>query len=79
MLSSQELVNLLTQMDPLIQGFTQGAAEIFDSTYIVDVLCNYFFSFTYTFVVLLTCWFITDKIVEPRLLKSMPVHISDGR
>lgn len=65
-----------TPMDPLIQGFTQGATDILDSTYTVNILCNYFFSFASTFTVILTCWFITDKIIEPRLNAHMPVKIS---
>lgn len=57
-----------------MQGFTQGAAHIIDPSYNVNVLCNYFLSFGSTFGVILVCWFITDKIVEPRLLKSMPLN-----
>ncbi len=60
-------------IDPIMQGFTQEAARIIDPTYNVNVLCNYFFSVGGTFFVLAACWFVTDKIVEPRLNAHMPV------
>ncbi|MDD0823907.1 AbgT family transporter [Mannheimia sp. AT1] len=60
-------------VDPIIQGFTQNAAQIIDPTYEVNVLGNYFFSFGSTFFVILTCWYITDKIIEPRLQKTIPI------
>lgn len=31
-------------IDPVIQGFTQSAAQIIDPTYQVNVLCNYFYA-----------------------------------
>lgn len=60
-------------IDPIMQGFTQAAAQIIDPSYTVNVLCNYFYSFGSTFGVILVCWFITDKIVEPFLWKTMPI------
>ena len=60
-------------IDPIMQGFTQSAAQIIDPSYTVNVLCNYFYSFGSTFSVILVCWFITDKIVEPFLWKTMPL------
>ena len=60
-------------IDPIMQGFTQGAARLIDPTYTVNVLCNYFLSVSSTFAVILVCWFITDKIVEPFLWKTMPI------
>ncbi|WP_085246924.1 AbgT family transporter [Gilliamella mensalis] len=61
-------------IDPIMQGFTQSAAQIIDPAYQVNVLCNYFLSFGGTFFVLLACWFVTDKIVEPRLNATMPLN-----
>ncbi|MCX8648736.1 AbgT family transporter [Gilliamella sp. B2776] len=61
-------------IDPIMQGFTQSAAQIIDPSYQVNVLCNYFLSFGGTFFVLIACWFITDKIVEPRLKATMPLN-----
>ncbi|MTI16271.1 AbgT family transporter [Rhodobacteraceae bacterium RKSG542] len=62
-----------SSIDPIMQGFTQGAARIIDPNYAVNVLCNYFISFGSTFGVIGVCWYITDKIVEPRLQKFMPI------
>lgn len=60
-------------IDPIMQGFTQSAARIIDPAYSVNVLCNYFLSFGSTFTVILVCWIITDKIVEPFLWRTMPI------
>ncbi len=60
-------------IDPVMQGFTQAAARIIDTSYDVNVLCNYFLSVSSTLGVILVCWFISDKIVEPFLWKTMPI------
>ena len=39
----------------------------------MNVLCNYFFALGGTFFVLAACWYVTDKIVEPRLRATMPL------
>jgi len=54
-------------LDPLLQGFTEPAAQIMDPSYQVNPLCNWFFmAFAAVFLVLGT-WYVTDRIVEPRL------------
>lgn len=63
-------------IDPVIQGFTQSAAQIIDPTYLVNVLCNFYYAFIATFIVIPTCWFITDRIVEPWLWKMYPLDES---
>lgn len=60
-------------IDPVIQGFTQSAAQIIDPNYQVNVLCNYFFAFGATFVVIPSCWYVTERIVEPWLWKTCPL------
>lgn len=60
-------------IDPVIQGFTQSAAQIIDPTYQVNVLCNYFFAFGSTFMVIGTCWYVTERISEPWLWKACPL------
>ncbi len=59
--------------DPLIQGFTQAAAQTLDPDYLVNPLCNYFFTFSSTFLIGLLGWYVTDKIVEPRLTRNVAV------
>lgn len=60
-------------IDPIMQSFTQEAAQIMAPGYSVNVLCNYFVSLGGTFGVIFVCWFITEKIVEPWLNKNHPV------
>ena len=60
-------------IDPVIQGFTQSAAQIIDPTYQVNVLCNYFYAFGATFLVIPSCWWVTEKVVEPWLWKNCPL------
>ncbi|MBO7173803.1 MAG: AbgT family transporter [Burkholderiaceae bacterium] len=60
-------------IDPIMQSFTQAAAQSIDPTYMVNVLCNYLFALGGTFFVIAACWYVTDKIVEPRLWATMPL------
>ena len=60
-------------IDPVMQSFTQAAAQTLDASYSVNVLCNYFFALGGTFFVIAACWYVTDKIVEPRLWATMPL------
>ena len=62
-------------IDPILAGFTETGARVLDPGYTVNVLCNYFYSFASTFAVIGSCWYITDKIVEPRLQKTIPVDV----
>jgi aminobenzoyl-glutamate transport protein len=55
-------------VDPLLQGFTESAAQIIDPSYQVNPLCNWgFLSFACLPVVLVT-WWVADRVVEPRLV-----------
>lgn len=60
-------------IDPIMQSFTQDAARMIDSSYEVNVLCNYFVSLAGTVGVLAMCWLVTDKFVEPRLNEMWPI------
>lgn len=62
-------------IDPILAGFTETGARVLDPTYTVNVLCNYFYSVASTFAVIGSCWYITDKIVEPRLQKTITVDV----
>lgn len=61
--------------DALLQSITQAAARIVDPSYDVNVLCNWFFGIGSTFFLIIVGWFVTDKIVEPRLNK---IKLDDG-
>lgn len=54
-------------LDPLLQGFTQSAAQILDPARLVNPLCNWGFTSASSLLVILVGWFITDRIIEPRL------------
>jgi len=54
-------------LDPLLQGFTQSAAQVYDATYEVNPLCNYFFTSVSSLLIAGMGWLITDKYIEPRL------------
>lgn len=61
-----------SSLDPLLSGLTQEAARIIDPSIEVNPLNNYFFTTASTFLIVLVGWFLTDKVIEPRL-KSTPV------
>ncbi len=54
-------------IDPLLQGFTQQAAQIIDPAREVNPLGNWMFTSVSTLFVIAVGWYVTDKIVEPRL------------
>ena len=54
-------------IDPLLQGFTQSAAQIIDPSRLVNPLCNYFFTAAATGLIVAVAWLLTDRVVEPRL------------
>lgn len=60
-------------IDPLLQGFTQSAAQIVDPQRLVNPLCNWFFTGASTFLIMGLGWFITDRLVEPRLKASAAI------
>lgn len=54
-------------LDPLLQGFTQSAAQVIDPARQVNPLCNWWFAAASSALIVGLGWFVTDKIVEPRL------------
>ncbi|MCO1335907.1 AbgT family transporter [Microbulbifer sp. OS29] len=54
-------------IDPLLQGFTQTAAQIADPGLQVNPLNNWFFTSASCLLVTLLGWWLTDKVIEPRL------------
>jgi aminobenzoyl-glutamate transport protein len=55
--------------DGVLTGFAQDAARVIDPNYSVTILHNYYFKILSAIVVTLGAWYVTDKIVEPRLLR----------
>lgn len=74
-------------IDPIMQKLTQNASHIIDPAYNLNVLCNYFVSLGGVVGVVLGCWWVCEKIVEPFLKEHLPIdseynneelkHISD--
>ena len=60
-------------LDPLLQGFTQPAAQLVAPEILVNPLNNYFFTATSSVLIIALGWFITDRIIEPRLNATTPV------
>ncbi len=54
-------------IDPLLQGFTQSAAQILDSSREVNPLCNWLFTSVSSALVIAVGWIVTDRVIEPRL------------
>lgn len=61
-----------SSLDPLLAGLTQAAAQLIDPAYEVNPLNNYFFTTSSTLLIMLVGWFLTDRVIEPRL-KATPV------
>ena len=59
-------------IDPLLQSFTQEAARIINPDMEINPLNNWYFTSASTLLIVLLGWFLTDRIIEPRL-KSIQV------
>jgi aminobenzoyl-glutamate transport protein len=57
-------------IDPLLQGFTQSAAQIVDPGRMVNPLCNLLFTGLSSIPIVLLGWFLTDRVIEPRLART---------
>ena len=58
---------LITPLDPFFSGFSQSAAQLIEPNYTVDATANYYFMAVSTLMLTLVGWYVTDKIIEPRL------------
>ncbi|MFQ5608675.1 MAG: AbgT family transporter [Woeseiaceae bacterium] len=56
-----------SSLDPLLQGLTQGGAQLLDPGIAVNTLNNYFFTTASSVLIVGLGWYITDKVVEPRI------------
>lgn len=56
-------------LDPLLQGFTQSAAQIIDPARTVNPLCNWFFTGASCLVIIGVGTWLTDRVIEPRLVR----------
>src|SRR5690554_3716017 len=56
-----------SSLDPLLAGLTQEAARIIDPQMVVSPLNNIYFTTASTLLIVLVGWFLTDRVIEPRL------------
>jgi aminobenzoyl-glutamate transport protein len=56
-----------TALDTILAGLTETGARIVDPKYSVNPLCNYMFTIASSVLVIGLGWFLTDKVIEPRL------------
>ena len=54
-------------LDPLLQGLTQGGAQLLDPAIQINTLNNYFFTTASSLLIIGIGWWLTDRVVEPRL------------
>lgn len=63
-----------SSLDPLLAGLTQVAARLSTdpaaASIVINPLNNYYFTTASAFLVILVGWFLTDKVIEPRLKKT---------
>jgi len=64
--------------DGVLTGFAQDAAHVVDPAYGVTILHNYYFKVVSAFVVTGVGWYVTDRIVEPRLRRLHPDDVRAG-
>ncbi|MBA2541718.1 MAG: AbgT family transporter [Deltaproteobacteria bacterium] len=62
-----------SSLDPLLQGLTQSGAAILDPSRTVNPLANWYFTAASCALIILVGWFLTDRVIEPRLRRTAPV------
>ncbi|RPA69599.1 AbgT family transporter [Cyclobacteriaceae bacterium YHN15] len=62
-----------SSIDPLIQSFTQSAARILDPEILLNPLNNIIFTGLSSVIVIAVVWYLTDRVIEPRLNKNVKV------
>ncbi len=69
---------LVTPLDPLLAGLTQAAAQIIEPTREVKATANYFMMIALVPLFTAVGWWVTDRIVEPRLTGHTPWQLPGG-
>ena len=58
-------------LDPLLQGITMPAAQLLDPAMELNPLNNYFFTTASSVLIVSLGWYLTDKVVEPKLARDV--------
>ncbi len=56
-----------SSLDPLLAGLTQAAAQLVDPDIAINPLNNWFFTMASSVLVIGIGWYLTDRVIEPRL------------
>jgi aminobenzoyl-glutamate transport protein len=64
--------------DGVLAGFATNAARVIDPGYVVTIAHNIHFKSASAIVIMLAGWFVTDRIVEPRLRRTSPLTATTG-
>ena len=56
-----------SSLDPLLSGLTQAAAQLVDPDIAINPLNNWFFTMASSLLVIAVGWYLTDRVIEPRL------------
>jgi aminobenzoyl-glutamate transport protein len=54
-------------IDPLLSGLTTSGAQVLDPDYVVNPLCNWYFTSASTVLIVAVGWIITDFIIDPKM------------
>jgi len=57
-------------IDPMLQGITQSAAQLIAPDITLNPLNNYYFTALSSVLIIAAGWFVTDRLVEPRLAET---------
>ena len=60
-------------IDPLLAGITQEAGRVLDADLYINPLANWGFMAASSFLIVAVGWWLTDKVIEPRLKKDTPI------
>ena len=67
---------VLGTIDPLLAGLSQEAARIIDPAYVVSPAANYYFMAASTLLITALGWWVTERLVQPRLAALGPADDS---
>jgi aminobenzoyl-glutamate transport protein len=57
-------------IDPLLAGLTESGVSVLDLERSVNPLCNIYFTAASCLVIILLGWYLTDRVIEPRLRRA---------
>ncbi|MGN0157532.1 MAG: AbgT family transporter [Brotaphodocola sp.] len=69
---------LIGTLDPMLAGISTETAHLVDPSYVVQPTANWYFMIVSTFVIVAIGTFVTDKIVEPRLMRMKEMECPDS-